>query len=87
MRIALALTSTAALGALAACDAPVAAPDPATEAPVAQTATAEAGAPVPMPAGLTSEERFIWSTLTPQAQQQAAAFIANGGTLTQFINA
>ena len=40
-----------------------------------------------MPTGLNSEEQFIWSTLTPQAQAQAAEFIANGGTLTQFINA
>lgn len=86
MRILTALAPVAAITLLAACDSPannevLAAPDePVAEAPEVAGAT-------PMPAGLNAEERFIWSTLTPAAQAQAAEFIANGGTLTQFINA
>ena len=84
------LVPVALTGLLAACDAPAPqAADPnEVAAPASEPGTAaEAGEAVPMPAGLNSEERFIWSTLTPQAQRDAAEFIANGGTLLQFINA
>lgn len=82
------VAGTAAVLTLAACepipgasaDAPAAA---GAETPAAQTA-ATAGA-VAMPAGLSSDERLIWNSLTPSAQQAAADYIASGGTLTQFV--
>ena len=80
MLIRTALLPAAALLALAACDAPApdASADPAETAPAATGSTA-------MPSGLSAEEQFLWTTLTPQAQAQAADYIANGGTLTQFM--
>ena len=39
----------------------------------------------PMPAGLTRDEQVIWNSLSEAAKVQAAEFIANGGTLTQFV--
>lgn len=74
------ILSTATL--LVGCDVPVsggggdAAPAP------AQVASA---GPVSMPAGLSSDEQLIWNALTPQAQAEAAAFIANGGTFQDYI--
>lgn len=80
MMIRTALLPAAALLALAACDAPApgTSPDPAETAPPATSSAA-------MPAGLSAEEQFLWTTLTPTAQAQAADYIANGGTLTQFM--
>ncbi len=39
----------------------------------------------PQPAGLSAEEVTIWNSLSEEAKVQAAEFIANGGTLTQFV--
>ncbi|MEO1293527.1 MAG: hypothetical protein AAFV62_11965 [Pseudomonadota bacterium] len=70
---------------VAGCD-PAPTPDPVPAAPAAEaSAAAEATGGVAMPAGLSGEERALWSTLTPEAQAQAAAFIAAGGTLTGFL--
>ncbi|MEM9814653.1 MAG: hypothetical protein AAF913_18520 [Pseudomonadota bacterium] len=76
------LTILPALGLIAACTAY---DDPAATAadPPAQ---AQAGADIPEPPGLTSDERLIWRTLTPDAKAAASEFIANGGTLTQFVS-
>lgn len=69
---------------LAACQAQAPANDaaaPAAAAPAPAAATGE----TPMPAGLTAEERVIWNSLSAPAKAQAAAYIANGGTLKQFV--
>lgn len=89
------ILATLALGlplALAACETPPATASGDTAASASVTATASAdpaaaseGTVTPMPGGLSSEERFLWSTMTPAAQAQAATYIANGGTLTQFM--
>ena len=49
-----------------------------------QTEQAQTGG-TPMPAGLTRDEQVIWNSLSEAAKVQAAEFIANGGTLTQFV--
>lgn len=83
------ITLTLCAGALlAACDAPSAGDDgllvpadiAATEAPTVVGETVPA-----TPASLSGDERVIWNSLTPQAKRDAAAYIANGGTLTQFV--
>ncbi len=72
----------AAVVPLAACEAP---PPPGAGGESVQPGTpAQADVP-PMPPGLTAEEQVIWRGLTPQAKRDAAAYIAAGGTLTQFV--
>ena len=77
MTIRLALIALSA-SFLAACEAPMTEPEGAAE-------DAAAASAVPEPAGLSADERLIWSTLNDDAKRQAAEFIANGGTLTQFV--
>ncbi|WP_112321875.1 hypothetical protein [Oceanibium sediminis] len=70
---------------LAACDMPAESGSTTGGATATTSAQTSASADVAMPAGLTSEERFLWSTLTPAAKAQAVTYIENGGTLTQFM--
>ncbi len=79
------LAALSALGLAAACTET--APQPAEPAPVAGTPPLpDAAGLTPMPPGLSSDERVIWNSLTEAARAEAAAFIANGGTLTQFVS-
>lgn len=71
---------------LAACEETTTAADPDAVAAPATDAAAEGAAEVAAPASLTADERTIWNSLTPSAKAQAAEFIANGGTLTQFVS-
>ncbi len=71
----------AAVGLLAACDADL----QSVNAPEAAAPATDAVAMTPMPFGLTPDERVIWNSLTEDARKAAAEFIANGGTLTQFV--
>ena len=81
-----AAVAAVAVQTLAACE-PMPAAD--AEAPAAADASATQAAAVTgevaMPAGLSSDERLIWNSLTPSAKQAAADYIASGGTLTQFV--
>ncbi|QHQ36261.1 hypothetical protein [Algicella marina] len=74
-------------GLLAACDAPMATTDDGAAPAATATAAAPAaeGGATPMPPSLTSDERVIWNSLTEDARREAAAYIRNGGTLTQFV--
>ncbi|NNU78919.1 hypothetical protein HMH01_00575 [Halovulum dunhuangense] len=80
------LTGVVLLLAVAACSTTTTVVD---DAPAGSTSGSITGAAssseVAMPAGLSSEERFLWGTMTPEAQAQAAAYIRSGGTLTQFM--
>lgn len=80
------LTAILACGGLAACtaDSPlvsVISAEPVSDAPAAASAPA-----VAQPADLTGDEVIIWNSLRPESKQAAAEFIANGGTLTQFVS-
>ena len=75
--------ATLCLVGLGACETPAPQPAGAMGSTGSQASGMTAG--TRMPAGLTSEERFLWGTMTPEAQVQAAAYIRNGGTLTQFM--
>lgn len=80
----LSFTCTAAALLLAACTpAPSPAPEP-PAGPAASSSGQNAGG-VAMPASLSAEERRIWVTLTEEAKRAAAEYIANGGTLTEFV--
>ena len=78
MKATLPLILIAALG-LAACDETMSCGGDAASEPMADTSG------TPMPAGLTRDEQTIWNSLSDTAKAQAAEFIANGGTLTQFV--
>ena len=77
--------------ALAACETPAPGGAEATSAAAPASASASASAPaasgatVAMPAGLTSDERLIWNSLTPDAKRRAVEYMAAGGTFRQFV--
>lgn len=70
------------LAALAACETATSGDASEVAAPAA-----EAAADIPEPAGLTSDQKLIWASMTPAAKAEAVAFIENGGTFAQFIAA
>ncbi len=72
-----------ALLGLAGCDMP--AETAADGSSTAGAASAEASGGVARPASLSADERVIWNSLTEDARREAAEFIRNGGTLTQFV--
>ena len=38
------------------------------------------------PEGLSANEKILWDSLTPAAKREAVGFIANGGTLAEFLS-
>ena len=71
--------------ALAACEAPAPGTAAATSATAPASAPAASGESVAMPAGLTSDERLIWNSLTTDAKRRAVEYMAAGGTFRQFV--
>lgn len=68
---------------LAACEETTMAEKPAM---AEQTSANQAAtSSVAMPTSLSRDERTIWNSLTEAARRDAAVFIGNGGTLTQFV--
>jgi len=78
MKLLFPVVMIAAFG-LAACD------ETSSGGEVAASGAATASA-TPQPAGLSGDEVTIWNSLSETAKAQAAEFIANGGTLTQFVD-
>ena len=73
------ITTIFALAAVSACSTPAL-------SPLQQSTTPAAAAEITQPAGLSSDEVVIWNSLRPESKQAAAEFIADGGTLTQFVS-
>lgn len=74
--------------ALAACEEPMPGNGDgaqASSAAATQPAATSSGEAVAMPAGLTRDEKVIWSSLTPEAQRRAVEFMQAGGSFRQFV--